>query len=76
MQRLSNIRQTYSKMSDDEILRLATQRESLTPLEKEVLRAEIQKRGLESAAAVSFGLSEEEAVQREKRRWPFRLFSR
>lgn len=41
------LRQTYSQSSDEELLRLAREHESLTAPAQEALRLEIEKRGLE-----------------------------
>jgi hypothetical protein len=65
MQRESNISDTYSKMSDDELLRLANQKDSLLSSGQEALKIEMQKRGMEEAAVVSFRLREDELARQE-----------
>jgi hypothetical protein len=64
----SEISEVYSKMSEDELLRLASQKDSLLPLGQEVLKTEMQKRGMDETAVVSFRLGEEELAQQEKQR--------
>jgi len=68
MQRESNISDTYSKMSDDELFRLANQKDSLLPLGQEALKSEMQKRGMDEVAVVSFRLREEEVARQESQR--------
>jgi hypothetical protein len=68
VQSRSEISEMYSKMSDHELLRLASQKDSLLPLGQEVLMTEMQKRGIDETAVVSFRLGEEEVAQQEKQR--------
>lgn len=56
---------TYSKMSDDELLRLADQKDSLLPLGQEALTNEMRKRGMDEGAVARFRLSEEEATRQD-----------
>jgi hypothetical protein len=58
----------YSKMSDDELLRLASQKDSLLPLGQKVLKTEMQKRGMDEAAVASFQVREEEAARQDSQR--------
>ncbi len=68
VQHVNDISETYSKMSDDELLRLANQKDSLLPLGQEALKSEMQKRGMDEAAVVSFRFREEDAARQEKQR--------
>jgi hypothetical protein len=67
----TEISETYSKMSDDELLRLANQNDSLLPVGQKVLAAEMQKREMDNAAVVSFRLREEELARQESHRATF-----
>jgi hypothetical protein len=68
VQSRSEISEMYSKMNDDELLRLASQKDSLLPLGQEVLKTEMQKRGIDETAVVSFQIDEEAVAQQEKLR--------
>lgn len=65
MQDASTFGEKYATMSDDELLRLASQKDSLLPVAQEVLMVEMQKRGLNDAAVATHRRAEAEASQRE-----------
>lgn len=57
---------TYAAMSDDELIGLASQKDSLLPVAQETLTVEMQKRELDESAVANHRLADEEATQREK----------
>jgi len=63
----SKFRETYSRMSDDELLRLAAQRDTLLDIGRQELEAEMRQRGLDDRTVASFESNERKEAEYEKR---------
>lgn len=63
---LNRLRETYSRMSDEELLRLAIQKDTLLDVGKQELESEMQRRGLDTKAVASFESKERKALESEE----------